>query len=72
MNVNELREWAKTVRLFTEDGDFNCAIPQTKQGIFNAVLGELIAWHDCEWGPLSQEGVNTYLQVRKWFVEAVE
>jgi len=72
MNVDALRKWAKGVRLFTEDNDFNPAMPQTKQGIFNAVLGELIMWHDYEWGPLSQEGVDTYLQVRKWFMEAME
>ena len=64
MNINALREWAKDVRLHGHQ------LPQTKQGIFDAVLGELVFLDDYEWGPLTQVQADKYWQIRKQFMEA--
>lgn len=66
MDVETLRQWARDVRLHT------WGIPQTRQGIFEAVLGELIFLDDYEWGPLTQAQVDKYWQIRKQFMEAIE
>jgi len=66
MNVDELREWAKSKRLHDHHP------PQNKQGIFDAVLGELVFLDDYEWGPLTQAQADKYVQIREQFMEADE